>query len=502
MASSYVRLAFGIVTTLILTPLIVSKLGSEALGLWALTNAIAGYFSLTDLGITAAAIKYISHYRATQQWEELNKTIGTSFSCFVCLAMLVLIASLILSQSGSNFFHIDTSLFATLHALILILGIVAAIGFLTVIPIQCAIASQRQDLLNTWMLVVQVVSSVASLACIYSGCGIVSLGLVQIFSAVCNGIIGFAITRRFLPQAHIELRWHASHGGLIASFAAFALLMSLASRIIYFSDSVVIGHYLTIIAVAGYSVALKFVEFMRSIVGCGAGVLGTFVSEQAALGNRQSLAGMWIEGGKWALAMTLPICLLCILNGSNLISSWVGTDYPQAGIALAVLAVGITADLSQSAGYQILVNGGKNKELAILFCLEAVTNLTLSLVLVKPFGIVGVAIGTVIPQLLRVVIFAGILMPKVTAVGLPDYFRKSALPACIAALPSMVIVAIYNWQVLHSTRTSLAVLGLLMTVASIFGMYRCCVTNEQRQLIWRKLQGRPALSGIWPKVSP
>ena len=82
-ASNYGRMVVGIVTTLLLTLLVLHKLGAEAYGLWTLTLAVAGYFSLVDLGITGAAIRYITQYRALQDWPNLNKTIGSTLFCYI-----------------------------------------------------------------------------------------------------------------------------------------------------------------------------------------------------------------------------------------------------------------------------------------------------------------------------------------------------------------------------------------------------------------------------------
>lgn len=486
-ASNYVRMALQIATTIILTPLIVYKLGSESLGLWALTNTVAGYFSLTDLGISAAAGKYISHYRAVQQWDDLNKTIKTSMTCFSLLAFASLAAGLVMSQYAATFFHLSGPLVYRAHTLMIIVGWLVALGFFTVIPMQCAIASQRQDVLNAWMMGVQVVTSIGSVIVVYLGGGVILLAWLQVFSTICNGIIAYVIGRKYLPEAKFGFGWSMGYGKLMASFAAFALLVTLAGRIIYFTDSIVIAHYLTMVAVAGYSIGLKIIEFMKSIVNCGGSVLGTFVNEQSAQGKTESLGLMWIEGTKWALVITLPLCLLCVLNGSDLITSWVKTEYPQAGLALGILSIGLTFDLAQTTGYQILINGGRHRITALALCIEAIANLCLSLLLVKPLGLVGVALGTLIPQTIRALVVFPMLMPKVTGIGLPEYLQKAVVPAFKAASLTLTIVALYKICGLHTGRISLMGLALVMSLSGIIGVCLFSLTDPQRERLKSKL---------------
>ena len=59
--------------------------------------------------------------------------------------------------------------------------------------------------------------------------------------------------------------------------------------------------------------------------------------------------------------------------------------------------------VAQRIGYQVLLGTRKVKLLALLFAAEGVSNLVISLALVRSYGLVGVAMGTLIPA----VIFQG-----------------------------------------------------------------------------------------------
>lgn len=486
-ASNYARMLFGIVTTLFLMPLILGKLGPEALGLWVLVNTVAGYFGLTDLGITSAAIKYISHYRATEQWDELNRTIGTSQACFGIFAVVVFILGLILGQLAPSLFQLSPASIPECRIMMVIIGGVAAIGFMSVIPIQCAIAAQRQDLLNMWMLVLQVVTTCISLAVVYRGGGIVTLAAIQLVSSVGNGLIGLILTRRYLPQAKLRISWHKDLAVLLASFAGFAFVATVAGRVIYYSDTLVIAHCLTVAAVAAYAIALRIGDFMRAVVNSGSGVLGTFICDLSARQDQESLATMWIEGAKWSVAMALPIYLLCVLLGSDLITGWLNRPYPEAVAVLAILVLGNVFDLAQSVGFQILVNGGKIRVYTVIVFAEACMNITLSLVLIKHFGIVGVAIGTVIPQILRSAVVCPILLFRTTGVRVVRYLKQAILPAVSAALPSMTVICIYKFCALHSGRTSLCLLALSLCITELVGMYYFCLGPNQRARLKQSL---------------
>lgn len=495
-ASNYGRMIIGIVTTVLLTPFILHRLGSEAYGMWALTLSIAGYFSLTDLGVTNAAVRYIAHYRALQDWTNVNKTIGSTLFCFIGMALVCLLGSVVVSFYAPHWFKVSPDGVRTLRLLILNVGLISFLGFISVLPIQCVIAAQRQDVLNQWSAVTQILVAVLTALGLYLGGGVLVLASLQLLNAAANGIIGYVLSRSFFPQARFEPNWDKEQGKLLVSFASLATLIALASRMIYYTDTLVIASYLSVSAVAGYAIILKITEFLRGLVGAGTGVLGTFVSEQAALNNAGSLALMWSEGTKWSLVIVLPATAMVSFLGPEILYQWIGRHYVLEAIAMTWLCVGLSLDLAQSTAYQILMNSGRHKVLAILMIIEAVSNLTLSILLVQLWGVIGVAIATMIPLTIRSVIFYPLYMPRVTGLSLSEYLRQAVFPALWAAFPAVVLIVLYKYLGLSTNRLSLASLSLVIGVVALLGAYQFCLSDSARaklhSVIANRLRRKPA----------
>jgi Na+-driven multidrug efflux pump len=129
----------------------------------------------------------------------------------------------------------------------------------------------------------------------------------------------------------------------------------------------------------------------------------------------------------------------------------------------------------QMSGFQILANGGRIRLCSLVMGIEAALNLFISLLLIKSLGVVGVAIGTVIPQVLRSGIFYPLFLSKFTGVGLDRYFKK------------VLLIAIYKFCGLHSGRLSLLALGLLVAPCELAGMYFFCLTDAQKLQLHQKL---------------
>ncbi len=71
-----------IVLNLAVTPFVVHKLGLEVYGIFAILNVLIGYFSIMDLGIGAASIKYISDYLSKDDRESLKENLFYTISYY------------------------------------------------------------------------------------------------------------------------------------------------------------------------------------------------------------------------------------------------------------------------------------------------------------------------------------------------------------------------------------------------------------------------------------
>jgi len=489
-ASNYGRMVVAILSTLFLTPFLLHKLGTEAYGLWGVSQAIGGYFSLMDLGITSAAVRYVAHYRALKDWENLNKVVGSSFLSYSYMALACLVLGVILAAFSPALFS-KSSLHLQLQYLIIAVAAVGSIGFLTVMPLQCVIAAQRQDLLNNWMLLFQIVSTIATVICVNMGHGVLALASIQLANTVLNGVFGYILMGKLLPEVRLFPCWDKVQGRLILSFASWAFLITVAVRLINFSDTLVVGSFISVGAVASYVVILKVIELMRSLVGTGVSIMGTFVSEQAALGRLEPLRSMWVYGSKWALAITLPMGVACLFISHELISSWVGPGYGEAEVALRWLAGCAVCDLTQSAAYQVLMNSGRHKPLAISMSIEGIANLILSIVLAQKIGLVGVAVGTFIPCMIRSVVFYPLYMRRITGLGLSTYVREAIYPALLTAAPSSALIITYKLAGWHSGRISLLLLILACALILLVSLGLFGLSAEERSRLPQWLKGSP-----------
>jgi O-antigen/teichoic acid export membrane protein len=481
--SNYGRLGVTAVSTVLLTPLVLSRVGAEGYGIWMLALTITTYFSMGDFGISGAAVRYLARDHALGDWASLNRTIGTSLSLFLLVGLGVGAATVALVLATPIVFRVSPSGLEMLRLLIANMGFASIIGFVATVPIQCVIAAQRLDQLNMRFVVVDVLSGLATAIGIGLGGGIGVLAAVQLGSSVAFAVIGYYLARRFMPEARFRPHWSWPSARTLVAFGAAAATVSLAGRVVHASDLAVISTFMSLSDVAPFALALRGIQLLRALVNAGSSVLGVFASAEEALGNRHELTDMWMRSTKWSLAATLPVVAIYVLLGPEVITAWVGPGFGIAGVVLGWLALGHLVDLSQSGAFQVLFNSGHQSAVAKATIVEAAVNLGLSIALIPSLGLVGVAVGTTIPMIARAGVFYPLWMRHTTGVTLRSFARLALWPGFVAAVPALVLVAAFRFSALPKDRVTLVGLGFTAALAVAIMSCRVFLNAQNRHAL-------------------
>jgi O-antigen/teichoic acid export membrane protein len=112
------------------------------------------------------------------------------------------------------------------------------------------------------------------------------------------------------------------------------------------------------------------------------------------------------------LLLAGPMLAYMVALGDPFLARWLGEGYRgESGDVLIVLALGVAAPIASHPLVQVLYGVNRLRPLALLYLVEGGANLVLSLLLAKPFGIVGVALGTAIPAFVA----HAVILPRLLA---------------------------------------------------------------------------------------
>jgi O-antigen/teichoic acid export membrane protein len=174
--------------------------------------------------------------------------------------------------------------------------------------------------------------------------------------------------------------------------------------------------------------------------------------------DRAQLRGLFLTAAKASVIFGLPVCIGFIVLGERFIRIWMGPAFgPMAGQVLLVLGVAHLVGLPYYTISNVLYGLAQPRVVARARVVEGVANLALSIILVQYLGVIGVAIGTLVPHVAIAAFFLPSLMPRLMSVGLWEYYVSTYGRPLVASVPFWAVcVAIERYVQPASLVTFLA----------------------------------------------
>lgn len=394
----------GMLSGLIFMPLLVRNFGMNDYGLYILAASIATYAAILDLGVGSAVVKRVAEYSAADDPEQAQQVAATALNFYVLVGAIVALAVGIIALNAGVIFQVDADGARLLRNLLL----VVAVGSLFTWPMNVATAVlqgyQRYTTTAATGLMLTSLNLAVTAAVVVLDQGplilMVATTGVSIFAGLRNSAVAARLLRmRRLPrptQAQLEL---------FTSMLAFSWPI-LAMQIIVLivgaqTDRVIIGVFLGASSVALYEAAAKFPLLAGQVATMMSSAVMPTASQLQAEGREQALTTLFLRGSKYAIAAVTPIVLTLIIFAKPILNTWLGPEFAAQSLSAQILVSYLLLLVMGSVGFNMIIGLGKLKRrLPYLIFLVTLGNLTLSLALVKPLGILGVALGTAIPQLI------------------------------------------------------------------------------------------------------
>jgi O-antigen/teichoic acid export membrane protein len=184
----------------------------------------------------------------------------------------------------------------------------------------------------------------------------------------------------------------------ITGFSVFIVIIDLANKLNYSTDTIVIGAFMGTAAVAIWAVAQRLIEIVQRITDQLNGALFPVVVDTSTVERVDKLQKILIQGTRLSLAMVVPLATVLGLTARPLVMLWVGPNFEASVNIIYILSIVVALRVGNATSTVVLKGSGLHKVLALSNLGMAVSNLVLSIVLVRWYGLIGVAIGTLIPM--------------------------------------------------------------------------------------------------------
>jgi O-antigen/teichoic acid export membrane protein len=478
--SSWFALGVNILVGVFLSPFILHRLGDAAFGIWVLIFSLTGYYGIFDFGIRSSIIRYVSKYTATRDLEEVSGLLNTAMFVYTCVGAFCLLITLVGCIYVDRIFHIPPAFYSTARWLLLIVGSSVALGFPFGVFGGMLEGLQQFYVLNwTNIIFSSLLRVVLIVIFLHRGYGLLTVALITVGLPIAGSIVRAIVALRELPIKFSLQYVSRDSFRRMANYSAVTFMILISWRLRFKTDAVVIGTFLSSAAITYFYAGSRLVDYAGDVVSSLAQIFVPMSSQSDAAGNTERLRRIFIAGNRACAFVIFPITVICIVLGKSIIEAWVGKKYVTQGYpVLLTLIIPYTLMLIQGASSRILFGMSKHGKLAVVTMVEGISNLGLSILLVRPYGIIGDAFGTAIPMLGTYLLFMPYHLCARLGIRVSTYVRHAyLLPLLMCAPMALVLVLMQRWFVPHGYKE----LALHMLAGGV--MYGAC-------LAWAYLSGK------------
>lgn len=500
---SVLRVFNLVATTLVaffLMPFLVHRLGDRIYGFWSLVAAVLGYYGLLDLGIVTAVQYYVAKsVGSAADHESANRTISTAFYTLACLGLVILLITAVLASFAGVFISnpADAHLFRTV---LLLMGIGFAVGFPGRAFLGAICAHLRLDLYAAVGLAVLFVRTALIVAIIGQGGGIISLASIALFTEIVTYVSYYFVLRKVQPDLNISAAF-ASRDTLkqLFGYSGYALIVQISDQLRFFIDGWMVGIFVSVAAVTHYAIASRLSQSFMALIIALLGILSPWFSQLWGSSDVQGIRRVFIFGTKISSVISTIIAASLILYGRPFIATWMGPHYLDAYWPLVLLAAAIYLDVAQQPSVAYLYGVSRHRFLAWLTFTEAMANVALSIFWARQYGMLGVALGTLVPITIAKFIIQPAYVCRALKLSPGCYYlnllgRSAAAPAFASVLIWALLFRNTTFSKVWTVCLIIAAQALVCAAISFVFAF----TLEERSLLITKLRFKANPAGQNP----
>jgi O-antigen/teichoic acid export membrane protein len=473
--SNYIHLIIKIIVSLILVRIMFLGMGQENYGFWALLWSIFGYSVLLEFGLGVTIQKKSAEFMAAGEINKISSLFSTYLLVYFIISLIIITTTVLLS------FHLDTLfVIADKHKLeeyrlaLLIFGIGSAISFSLGFADEILRGFHLLRIRNHINTVFILLNALLLWQCVVWEQPIYIYALVAVSVQALNNLSFFIVLKRKISNLEISLKlvdFSEVKGSMKFSLSAYLVMFS--NIIIFRTDQIIISVIAGVTFAGFYQIAARISELFRQF----ATQFHESLSTKAALlhkdHDKDELSQLLIHSNKLISAIATLLFIPAYILIEPLLFQWLDLkDTVTIDVAKILLISMYVLVVFRSSMVNILLMNDQHTQLMKVGLLEALINVILSIILVHQYGMIGAAIGTLIPNILFALFYNIPVSLKYTSISFITYCKTYLLPLAFSFTVVFYMGNILVELIVPNTLLKLCLDGfiLLLCFATIYGL--------------------------------
>jgi O-antigen/teichoic acid export membrane protein len=263
-------------------------------------------------------------------------------------------------------------------------------------------------------------------------------------------------------------------------FGFKSFVQGIASRVENATDVLVIGFIMGPAMVPFYSIPANLAQQIRTMGWTLTHAFMPLFSGLSAKAEDDMIRRVFVMSSRYVVSILFGMGTGALLLGVPFISVWLDSEFGnQARLIIVFLIFFTILPFINPFASRYLTAINKHGIFARLTPIAAIMNIGLSLVLVHPFGLEGVAFASVVPALIFVPLY---LRYTCRHLELPvwDYLRGAVLPAFVPAGIMALILLGMGEYLIYDSYADIVAGALLSSLAWLVAFWLFVLNREER----------------------
>ena len=392
---SYLAIGINILSALIYSPWMLSKIGAGDYGLYSLATSLINMF-LLDFGISSAVSRFVSKYVAEGKQEKVEQLLGVVFKLFIGIAAVISIVLIII------YFFIDRiyiSLTPTELERFKVVYIISATYSIVSFPF----ATTLNGVLTSYEKFIQmklcdvgnkIFTVLLIVFALLGGYGLYALVAINAGLNLVCFLAKWIVIKKTTPVKVSMNYWDKNMLKEIFSFSVWVLINSICSRLIMNVCPNILGITTGTMAITIFSFASVIEGYSYTF---SSAIDGMFMPRIARITykeeNMDKILPLMIKVGRFQYHLVGLILIGFICVGKEFITLWIGSDYISVYYCAVLLLLPAPFYLSQQIGKNTMVMMNKIRYLTMVNVIKAGLNVIFVSILSIWWGAMGACVS-------------------------------------------------------------------------------------------------------------
>ncbi|MFQ8706077.1 MAG: oligosaccharide flippase family protein [Thomasclavelia sp.] len=489
---SYFLITVNSIYGLIVTPFILSTIGTSEYGVYKTIAALSASISVLDLGIGGTVQRYIAKFNIENKRKEIENFSAMAILQGIFFSVMIIIAGIFLYISidslYGNTFNNEQLIRAKELMVLLLVNMVLIVFENIIIGI---ISGMNKFIFTNSVKLVSIISRIL---------------LLFVFLPIFNNSITIVALTLFLEALvllveifyvikilNTKIKYHFWDMIIFKEsfkYTIFLFIQSVMSQVNMNLDNIVIGSIIGPDAVTVYSVGiLIFNMFQQLSTAISNLMLPTTTLIIAKGATSRDLENFVIRVGRLQFLLLGAATLGFIILGKEFILLWMGKGFNDAWIITVILIIPALFELSQNVCLSVLRAKNKLGFRTLVIGMSTILNLFITIVGTKYFGYYAAALGTSLSTIIGSLVIMNIYYLKRFNINAIYIFRNIFKKIFLCQLLPCISLIIFNMYIYNSWK-ALVFKMILYCLIYLFLLYFYGFNNEEKKFFKLKELGK------------